>query len=180
MGKLKIIPNNVTLHCGHDYGPTIAPTMGEQKDSNRFLMAKNIAEFNKLLTFVGRWNIYRNWVMKNEDEGLKRVFSAFKFSINGLKFCYKNEKAFKQEVLLSLILVPLSFILGDNKVEVVVLLGSIFFILVTEILNSSIEAVVDRIGSEYNYLSGVAKDMGSAGVFLSLVFGVFTWIWILI
>jgi glyoxylase-like metal-dependent hydrolase (beta-lactamase superfamily II) len=57
MGKLKIIPNNVTLHCGHDYGPTIAPTMGEQKDSNRFLMAKNIAEFNKLLTFVGRWKI---------------------------------------------------------------------------------------------------------------------------
>lgn len=118
--------------------------------------------------------------MKNEDEGLKRVFSAFKFSINGLKFCYKNEKAFKQEVLLSLILVPLAFILGDNKVEVVMLLGSVFFILVVEILNSSIEAVVDRIGSEYNYLSGVAKDMGSAGVLLSLVFGVFTWSWILV
>jgi len=118
--------------------------------------------------------------VKNEATGLKRIFTAYEFSIKGLKSCYNSEAAFRQEVWLSIILVPLGLVLGETSVEKVLLIAPVFLVLIVEILNSAIESVVDRIGDEYHLLSGAAKDMGSAAVWLSLVLLVGVWLIILI
>ncbi|NYT27350.1 diacylglycerol kinase [Candidatus Thiodubiliella endoseptemdiera] len=118
--------------------------------------------------------------MKNEATGLKRIFSAYTFSMQGLKVCYQSEAAFRQEVWLSIILIPLAFYLRDGAVERVLLIAPVFLVLIVEILNSAIESVVDRIGDEYHILSGAAKDMGSAAVWLSLMLVVAVWLIILI
>ncbi|SFV88652.1 Diacylglycerol kinase [hydrothermal vent metagenome] len=118
--------------------------------------------------------------MKNEATGLKRIFSAYVFSMQGLKACYQSEAAFRQEVWLSVILIPLALYLRDEAVERVLLITPIFLVLIVEVLNSAIESVVDRIGDEYHLLSGVAKDMGSAAVWLALMLLVAIWLIILI
>jgi diacylglycerol kinase (ATP) len=118
--------------------------------------------------------------VKNEAVGLKRIFTAYEFSMKGLKFCYRSEAAFRQEVWLSLVLIPLAFILGESSVEKILLIMVVFFVLIVEVLNSAIESVVDRIGDDYHVLSGAAKDMGSAAVWLSLMLLVVTWLIILI
>jgi diacylglycerol kinase (ATP) len=118
--------------------------------------------------------------VKNEAVGLKRIFTAFEFSIKGLKNCYKSEAAFRQELWLALVLIPLALALGESALEKFALISVVFLVLIIEILNSAIESVVDRIGDEYNVLSGAAKDMGSAAVFLSLVLLIMTWLIILI
>ncbi len=118
--------------------------------------------------------------MKNEATGLKRIVSAFRFSMQGLKTCYQSEAAFKQEVWLSIVLIPLAFWLKESAIERLLLIAPIFLVLIVEILNSAIESVVDRIGDEYHVLSGAAKDMGSAAVWLSLILVLVTWIVILI
>jgi diacylglycerol kinase (ATP) len=118
--------------------------------------------------------------MKNEATGLKRIFSAYVFSMQGLKTCYQSEAAFRQEVWLSVILIPLAFYLRDEAIERVLLITPVFLVLIVEILNSAIESVVDRIGEEYHLLSGAAKDMGSAAVWLSLMLVITTWLIILI
>ncbi|SFV85011.1 Diacylglycerol kinase [hydrothermal vent metagenome] len=118
--------------------------------------------------------------MKNEATGIKRIFSAYTFSMQGLKVCYKSEAAFRQEVWLGVILIPLALYLRDNAIERILLIAPIFLILIVEILNSAIESVVDRIGDEYHVLSGVAKDMGSAAVWLALMLFVVIWLIILI
>ncbi|MDC9726614.1 MAG: diacylglycerol kinase [Candidatus Thioglobus sp.] len=118
--------------------------------------------------------------MKNEATGLKRIFTAYEFSIKGLKACYQSEAAFRQEVWLAVVLIPLAIILGKTKVEQVVLIATVFLVLIVEILNSAIESVVDRIGDEYHVLSGAAKDMGSAAVWLSLMLLIIAWLIILI
>ena len=89
---------------------------------------------------------------------------------------YKHEEAFRQELLLSIILVPVGFFLGDNGIEKALLIGSVLLLLLVEVLNSAIEAVVDRFGGEIHTLSGRAKDMGSAAVFLAIVMLVVTWL----
>lgn len=118
--------------------------------------------------------------MKNEATGLKRIINAFGFSIQGLKTCYQSEVAFRQEVWLSIILIPLAFYLRDETIERMLLIMPIFLMLIVEILNSAIESVVDRISGERHPLSGAAKDMGSAAVWLSLMLVVTTWLTILI
>ena len=118
--------------------------------------------------------------MKNEAKGLGRIISAFKFSIKGLKSCYKSEQAFRQEVWLSVVLIPLSFWVGDSNIEILLLIIPIFIVLITELLNSAIESVVDRIGDEYHVLSGTAKDIGSAAVFCALTLLIVVWLIILI
>lgn len=118
--------------------------------------------------------------MKNEATGLKRIINAFWFSMQGLKACYQSEVAFRQELWLSIVLIPLAFWLTESAVECMLLIMPIFLVLIVEILNSAIESVVDRIGNEHHVLSGVAKDMGSAAVWLSLVLVLVTWIIILI
>ncbi len=119
-------------------------------------------------------------LVKNEATGLKRIFAAYEFSMKGLKACYQSEAAFRQEVWLAVVLLPLAFVFGNTGVEQVILMASVFLVLIVEILNSAIESVVDRIGSEYHLLSGAAKDMGSAAVWLSLVLLILTWLIILI
>ncbi|MDC9714732.1 MAG: diacylglycerol kinase [Gammaproteobacteria bacterium] len=118
--------------------------------------------------------------MKNEATGFKRIIAAFGFSMQGLKTCYQSEAAFRQEVWLSIILIPLAFLLGESSVEKVLLIMPVFLVLIVEILNSAIESVVDRVGDEYHILSGAAKDMGSAAVWLCLVLLLVIWIIILV
>jgi len=118
--------------------------------------------------------------VKNEATGVKRIFTAFEFSIKGLKDCYKSEAAFRQEVWLAIVLIPLALFVGNSNLEKALLIASVFLVLIVEILNSAIESVVDRIGDEYHVLSGAAKDMGSAAVWLSLMLLVIVWLIILI
>jgi diacylglycerol kinase (ATP) len=114
--------------------------------------------------------------MANPGEtGIKRIVSAFHNSIKGFKGCWKNETAFRQEVIACIVLVPLGFYLGDGGVEKALLVSVCFLVLIVEILNSAIEAVVDRISREHHELSGLAKDLGSSAVFICLVFAGITW-----
>lgn len=116
---------------------------------------------------------------KNSGAGLTRLRNAFGWSMAGLKAAFKHEKAFQQELGLCLLLAPLALWLGATGVEKALLLGSLLLVLIVEIINSAIEAVVDRFGGEHHTLSGRAKDMGSAAVFLALANVVLTWVLVL-
>ena len=116
---------------------------------------------------------------RNKPSGLTRLIKAFGNSMKGFVGAYKNEAAFRQELLLAVVLTPLGLYFGHNGIERALLIGSVLLVLVVEILNSSIEAVVDRIGLERHELSGLAKDMGSAAVFLSLAMVAITWLLVL-
>ena len=102
-------------------------------------------------------------------KGLSRILKATGYSFQGLKAAYIHEAAFRQEVWLAIILLPLGFWLGQSGVEKGLLVSVIFLVLLMELMNSAIEAVVDRIGSEHHELAGRAKDIGSAAVFISLL-----------
>lgn len=106
---------------------------------------------------------------KPGETGLKRILSATSYSMKGLRACWQNEAAFRQEMLASIVLIPLALLLGEGGLEKAVLIGVCLLVLIVEILNSSVEAVVDRIGHEHHELSGLAKDLGSAAVMLSLL-----------
>lgn len=114
-----------------------------------------------------------------KNTGIKRIFLAFGYSIKGLKSAFKNEAAFRQEILLAIILIPIAFILEVSQIERILLISPIILVLMFEIINSAIEAVVDRIGSEFHELAGRAKDMGSAAVLIGLVLTAYIWIEIL-
>lgn len=107
--------------------------------------------------------------MKPGATGIKRIIDATGYSWKGLRAAIKNESAFRQELFLCLILIPAAIWFGQSAVEYSLLIGSLLLVLIVEILNSAIEAVVDRTGSEYHELSGRAKDMGSAAVMLALI-----------
>jgi diacylglycerol kinase (ATP) len=107
--------------------------------------------------------------------GIRRVVSATFNSFAGLRAAWRNEAAFRQECALTAVLVPTAFWVGETVVEYVLLLGSVLLVLIVELLNSAVEATVDRIGKEHHTLSGQAKDLGSAAVFLSLVLTTVTW-----
>lgn len=106
------------------------------------------------------------------------MFRATLFSMRGLKATFKNEQAFRQEIYLSIILIPAGLWLGDSGIERALLVGCIVLLLIVELINSGIEAVVDRFGGEHHELSGLAKDTGSAAVLLALI-NVFV-IWFLV
>lgn len=101
--------------------------------------------------------------------GFDRVLRATGYSVAGLKAAYAGENAFRQEAWLALVLVPLSFWVGRTWVEVALLGGSVMLVLIVELLNSGIEAAIDRVSFELHDLSKRAKDLASAAVFLSLV-----------
>ncbi len=101
--------------------------------------------------------------------GFDRVIRAVGYSIDGLRGAYRGESAFRQEFWLAVALVPLAFWLGQGWVEVALLSGSVVLVLIVELLNSAIEAAIDRISFELHDLSKRAKDIGSAAVFLSLL-----------
>jgi len=96
-----------------------------------------------------------------------RAWQAFLWSMKGLRATWSLESSFRLEVYLFLVMAPLGFWLGENGVERAILIGSLLIVLVVEVLNSAVEAVVDRWGVEYHELAGRAKDMGSAAVFLA-------------
>ncbi|MEW8624879.1 MAG: diacylglycerol kinase [Candidatus Thiodiazotropha sp.] len=99
--------------------------------------------------------------------------------MKGFRSTYKNEEAFRQEVLLTIILAPLGLWLGDNSIEKILLVGPLLIVLIVELLNSAIESVVDRISTENHKLSGRAKDQGSAAVLVSLMLVALCWIMVL-
>lgn len=113
-------------------------------------------------------------------QGLTRLINALGYSRDGLAAAWKNEAAFREEVLLACIAFPLAFWLGHNGVERALLAGSILFILIVEILNSAVEAVVDKASPEKHELAKRAKDMGSAAVLLSLLNAVIIWLCVLL
>ena len=113
------------------------------------------------------------------NTGFTRIIKAGQYSWQGLCAAYKHEEAFRQELWASLVLIPVGFWLGQNGVEKALLVGTVLLLLLVEILNSSIEAVVDRIGQEHHELAGRAKDMGSAAVAIAIVLIIVVWILIL-
>lgn len=117
--------------------------------------------------------------MKPGRTGIIRIFYATGYSLKGLKAAWIHEAAFRQEVLLCAVLMAYSFYLPVTKSEHIALIGSLVLVVLMELLNSGIEAVVDRIGSDWHELSGRAKDIDSSAVFLALAFAAFTWIYIL-
>jgi diacylglycerol kinase (ATP) len=117
--------------------------------------------------------------MTNEHKGrtgLDRVLRATGYSLNGLKLAYSGESAFRQETWLAVLMVPASFWLGRTWLEVAALAGSVWLVLIVELLNSSIEAVVDRVSFELHDLSKRAKDVASAAVFMSLLLCAAVWL----
>ncbi len=112
---------------------------------------------------------------KPGNKGLTRVIKAFGFSVKGFRATWKHEEAFRQEVILAVILLPLSFYVAVNATQLAILLLTLFIVLITEILNSAVEAVVDRVSDEHHKLAGRAKDMGSAAVLLSLTMTAVIW-----
>ncbi len=101
--------------------------------------------------------------------GLRRLINALGYSRDGLKTAYKNEDAFRQEVLLAVILIPLAFVVESAAIPRTLLVGSVLLVLIVELLNSAVEATVDRISLDHHQLAKRAKDIGSAAVLLSLV-----------
>lgn len=102
-------------------------------------------------------------------QGIGRIIKASFYSIKGLRFAFRNEAAFRQELALVILLLPVSLWIGDTGVEKALLAGVLIMLLVVELLNTGIEVVVDRFGGEHHELSGYAKDVASAAVFVSLI-----------
>jgi diacylglycerol kinase (ATP) len=114
------------------------------------------------------------------NKGITRAFRAAVNSWNGLVFAVREESAFRQELTLTCILIPISMLLPVNTVEHILLVGSVILVLIVELLNSSVEAAIDRISFEKHGLSQRAKDFGSAAVMLALLLCFFSWVYILI
>lgn len=107
--------------------------------------------------------------------GLRRMLDATRNSWGGLRGAWREEEAFRQEIVAGFVLVPLALWLGENGIERALLVGSLLVVVIVELVNSSIEATVDRIGPERHTLSGLAKDLGSAAVAVSLLLVVVVW-----
>jgi len=118
--------------------------------------------------------------MASENTGVRRIILAAKYSWQGLTTCYRKEAAFRQEMWLAIVLSPVAIWQGDNNLERAILLGSLFMILIVELLNTGIENTVDRFGGEQHKLSGRAKDMGSAAVMLTLLMTTVIWVLLLL
>jgi len=112
-------------------------------------------------------------------KGLTRLINALGYSRDGLRAAWQNEAAFREEILLATIAIPLALLLAKTGVDRALMMGSIILILIVEILNSAVEAVVDKASPEKNDLAKRAKDMGSAAVLLSLLNAVVVWACIL-
>jgi diacylglycerol kinase (ATP) len=112
--------------------------------------------------------------------GLTRILNAFGYSFRGFVGAWQEEEAFRQEVLFALVAVPLGLWLGDNGIERALLVGPVILILIVELLNSAVEAAIDRIGEERHELSGLAKDLGSAAVFASFVLLGVNWLFVVL
>lgn len=112
---------------------------------------------------------------KQDKRGLRRLSDATAYSAAGLASAWRTEEAFRQEVLLAVVLIPLALWLGETALERLLLIGSWLVVMIIEILNTAIEATVDRISDDHHPLSGQAKDLGSAAVFLGLLLAAMIW-----
>lgn len=107
--------------------------------------------------------------------GLQRIVNATRFSWLGIKASWQSEVAFREEIILGVFLFPAAFWLGESLTQTAILIIPLFIVLIVELLNTGIEHVVDRVGLERHELSGLAKDAGSAAVFLSNMLTLFVW-----
>lgn len=112
--------------------------------------------------------------------GLRRLFNAVGYTWDGLRAAFRHEDAFRQEVFLALLLVPLALYLGGTGIERALMVAAVLGVLMVELLNSALEAAVDRISLEHHTLIKRAKDMGSAAVMLALVNAVVVWALVLL
>jgi len=113
---------------------------------------------------------------KPGNTGMRRVINATFFSLAGLKTAWRSEAAFRQECVLVIVLIPVGFWLGRTAVERSLLIGACLLVLIVELLNTAVEFAIDRIGSDHHELSGNAKDVGSAAVFVSLALTLLVWV----
>ena len=111
---------------------------------------------------------------------MKRILRAIKYSWEGLVSCYRHEAAFRQELLLFIAAVPLALWLGENSMEKLMLIGSVVLILIVELMNSAIEAVNDRVSTDYHELCKRAKDQSSGAVMLSVLLAGAVWLTLLL
>lgn len=111
----------------------------------------------------------------NEIKGFRRILKACVYSWYGFKAAYKHEESIRLEILAMLVFCPLGIYLGNNGTERVLLVCSIILVFLTELINSAIEAIVDRFGGEIHHLSGRAKDIGSAAVAVAIAISTLTW-----
>lgn len=112
---------------------------------------------------------------KPGETGVIRIVHAFGYTLLGLKAAFRNEAAFRQELFLAAFMVPGGIYLGSTPVEKALLVAVVLIVLIVELLNSAVEAVVDRISDEHHELAGRAKDIGSAAVFISLMLVLLVW-----
>ena len=117
---------------------------------------------------------------RDKPRGFTRLFRAFAATGKGLAGAYREEAAFRQELAFAAVALPLGLWLGHNGVERALLAAPVLLILVVELLNSAVEAVVDRVGLERNALAGLAKDLGSAAVFVAFVLLGVVWLLVLL
>ena len=108
--------------------------------------------------------------------GLRRVWNAFHYSVDGLKAAYRHEDAFRQELWLAVLAVPLALWLTDSAVARALMIGSVLLVLIVELINSAIEATVDRVSLERHQLAKRAKDIGSAAVLIALINAAVVWV----
>lgn len=111
-----------------------------------------------------------------KNTGLKRIRLAGVYAFNGIVAAYRHEAAFRQELILAALCIPVALVLDLARTERVLLIMVVVIVLIAELINSAIEAVVDRIGAEHHELSGRAKDLGSAAVLVSLALWAYVWI----
>lgn len=107
--------------------------------------------------------------------GIRRLIAATRYSAAGLASAWRSEEAFRQEAVLAVVLIPVALWLGATPAERALLIGSVLLVMIVELLNTSIECTVDRIGTDRHHLSGRAKDLASSAVFLSLLLAGITW-----
>ena len=112
--------------------------------------------------------------------GLRRILNAAGYSWAGLGAAFRHEDAFRQEVMLALVLIPLALVLGNSGIERALMIGAVMLVLIVELLNSALEAAVDRISLEHHHLIKRAKDMGSAAVMIALANVIVVWILVLL
>lgn len=117
---------------------------------------------------------------KEKEKGIKRLVNAFYYSMSGFKAIWKNEEAFRQEIIAGIFIIPAGLIIGETFTQKAILIGAYFIIPLVEIINTAIEATVDRVGTERHELSGRAKDLGSASVLLSICIASVTWLLVIL
>ncbi|MDW6002609.1 diacylglycerol kinase [Vibrio mangrovi] len=115
-------------------------------------------------------------MQKKPAQGLTRILNATKYSYQGIRAAVLGEAAFREELIACIVLIPVALFSDVTRIERLLLISSLLLVLIVELLNSAIEAVVDRIGLEHHQLAGQAKDMGSAAVLIAILISLYIWI----